>query len=91
VSLLSPVGVSVNDGARPSAGFYSFYGGVKMKIEAVKDYYDLELQKDIKKGDVFEVSAARGKALTTTENKMGYPLCKVIEEPKKTTRKKKEE
>lgn len=52
-----------------------------MKVECTKSYYDLELKKEVVKGEVFEVSDTRGKALTTNANKVGYPLCKELKTP----------
>lgn len=49
-----------------------------MRVRCIKAYYDLELKKDVFKGDEFDVSDARGKALTTTANKTGYPLCEEV-------------
>lgn len=71
-----------------------------MKVRAIKDYYDLDLGRLVKTTDEpFEVTAARGKALTTSANKAGYPLCEEVvtptaetaEQPIKKSRKKKEE
>lgn len=49
-----------------------------MRVKCIKDYYDLELKKDVFKSEEFDVSDARGKALTTTANKAGYPLCEEV-------------
>ena len=71
-----------------------------MRVRCIKDYHDLELDKAVKVGDVFEVAAARGEALTTANNKAGCPLCEEVvtptaekeaeAEPVKKGRKKKE-
>lgn len=49
-----------------------------MKVKCIKDYYDLELKKTVVKDEEFEVADARGKALTTHNNKTGYPLCEEL-------------
>jgi hypothetical protein len=56
-----------------------------MKVRAIKDYYDLELKKTVKIGEEITVSAARGKALTTKNNKAGYALCEIVEADAATT------
>ena len=56
-----------------------------MRVRAIKDYYDLELKKTVKIGEEFTVTAARGGALTTKNNKAGYALCEVIEATTPTT------
>lgn len=53
-----------------------------MKVKAIKDYNDLVLNKLIKEGTEFEVSEARAKELSTTNNKAGMVLVEVLEEPK---------
>ena len=72
-----------------------------MKVKCIKDYYDLELKRTVKADEEIEVTAARGKALTTTENKAGCVLCQEVSTPiadnaaeaetVKKSRKKKEE
>ena len=52
-----------------------------MRVKCIKDYYDLELKKSVKAGDEFEVSDARGQALTTTNNKAGAVLCEELAAP----------
>ena len=52
-----------------------------MRIRCIKDYYDLKLKKKVATGTEFEVTEARGKALTTTNNKAGYPLCEEVTTP----------
>lgn len=52
-----------------------------MRVKCIKDYYDLEKKKTIAKDEEFEVSDTRGKELTTTANKAGYPLCEEIKTP----------
>ena len=49
-----------------------------MKVKCIKDYYDIELKKTIVNGTEFEVADARGKTLTTHNNKAGYPLCEEV-------------
>ena len=58
-----------------------------MKVKAIKDFYDLERKVNVKAGDEFEVSEARGKALTTTNNKAGCVLCEVLTTPEKVVKK----
>lgn len=55
-----------------------------MKVKAIKDYYDLELKKDIKTGDEYEVTEARAKELSTTANKSRQALVEIIEAPTPT-------
>ena len=62
-----------------------------MKIKCIEAYYDLLLKKDIKINDVYEVSAARAKELTTKNNGAKRVLAVVVEEepapaPKKRTK-----
>ena len=52
-----------------------------MRVKCIKDYYDLDLRKKVAKGTEFEVTEARGKALTTNNNKAGYPLCEEVTAP----------
>ena len=52
-----------------------------MRVKCIKDYHDLELKKNVAKGDEFEVTEARGKALTTNANKAGEPLCEEVTTP----------
>ena len=52
-----------------------------MRVKCIKDYHDLELKKKVTKGTEFEVTEARGKALTTNDNKAGYPLCEEVIAP----------
>ena len=51
-----------------------------MKVKAIKDFYDLKAKKKRKADkDIFEVSAARAKELTTVNNKSGEILCVPVE------------
>lgn len=50
-----------------------------MKVKAIKDYFDLELNKSIKALDEFEVSDARAKELASKENKAKQSLVEIIE------------
>lgn len=60
-----------------------------MKIKAIKDYYDLQLNRAVKCGEEIEVADARAKALCTTNNKTGSKLCvEVAATPKRGGRKK---
>ena len=52
-----------------------------MRVKCIKDYYDIELKKTVVKGAEFEVADARGKALTTHNNKAGEPLCEEVPTP----------
>lgn len=52
-----------------------------MKVKAIKDFYDLVRQLNVKAGDEFEVSEARGKELTSVNNKAGYVLCEQLTTP----------
>lgn len=64
-----------------------------MKVKAIKDYFDLEMNKAVKALDEFEVSAARAKELASENNKAHQPLVEVLEDaptPKKSGGKKKE-
>lgn len=49
-----------------------------MRVKAIKEFYDLERKKSVLVGDEFEVSVARGKALTSVNNKAGAVLCEDI-------------
>lgn len=49
-----------------------------MKVKAIKEFYDLEREMAVKVGDEFEVTAARGKELTSVHNKAGAILCEDI-------------
>lgn len=61
-----------------------------MKIKALEEFFDLEANKQRKQGEEFDVGEIRGKALTTTSNRMKRALCVVCadEKPKKATKKK---
>lgn len=59
-----------------------------MKVRVIKEYYDLELKKTVKVDEEFTVSEARGKALTTKNNKACCVLCKVVEEAEKVAEEK---
>ena len=69
-----------------------------MRVKCVKAYYDLELKKNVSVGEEFDVTTARGQALTSTDNKAGMVLCEELVaatdapegEPVKKSRKKKE-
>ena len=58
-----------------------------MKVKAIKDYFDLELNRAVKNLEEFEVSAARAKELSGTENKARQKLVEIIEPPKKKVKK----
>lgn len=58
-----------------------------MKVKCVKEYFDLQLKKTIKVGEELEVTAARGKELTTVNNKAGVILCEEVAAPTPTTEK----
>lgn len=66
-----------------------------MVVKCIKEFYDLERKVTVKVGDEFEVSKARGEALTSTNNKAHCVLCEVVamtetETAPKKSRKKKE-
>ena len=50
-----------------------------MKVKAIKDYFDLEMNKSIKALDEYEVSDARAKELAGKDNKAKQPLVRIIE------------
>lgn len=50
-----------------------------MKVKAIKNYFDLELNKAVKALDEFEVSDARAKELASKENKAKQPLVEILE------------
>lgn len=52
-----------------------------MRVKCIKAFYDLERKSAVAVGDQFEVSKARGEALTSVNNKAGYVLCEVIPTP----------
>lgn len=58
-----------------------------MKVKAIKDYFDLELNRTIQNLEEFEVSAARAKELSGTENKARQKLVEIIEPAKKKVKK----
>ena len=60
-------------------------GGTKMKIKCIEAYYDMKLEKNININDILEVDEARGKELTTKNNKAGRALAVVVEETKAPT------
>lgn len=49
-----------------------------MKVKAIHDYFDLELNRAVKRLEEFEVSDARAKTLSTKDNKAGIPLVEVV-------------
>lgn len=55
-----------------------------MKVKAIKDYFDLELNKAVKALDEFEVADARAKELASAKNKAHQPLVEIIEDPTPT-------
>ena len=52
-----------------------------MRVRCVKEFYDLERKVNVKTGDEFEVSKARGEALTSVNNKAASVLCEVVTPP----------
>lgn len=58
-----------------------------MKVKAIKDYYDLELEKFVSTGDEFEVSENRAKELAGSENKAKQPLVEIIKAAPTTPKK----
>lgn len=59
-----------------------------MKVKAIKEYYDLELNKLVKPQDEYEVSEARAKELAGSDNKAKQPLVEILEAATPTTPKK---
>jgi len=53
-----------------------------MKVKALKNYNDLKLSKYIQAGTEFDVTEARAKELSTTNNKSGMALVEILEQPK---------
>ena len=49
-----------------------------VKLEVIENYYDVELQRDMKIGDVIEVDKLRAYELTTINNNAHMKLCKTI-------------
>lgn len=54
-----------------------------MKVKALKDYNDLQLNKLIKAGTEYEVPEKRAKELASTKNASGMILVEIIEEETK--------
>lgn len=53
-----------------------------MQVRAIKEYFDKELNRLVKVTDPpFEVTAARGKALTSTNNAAGVVVCEEVTTP----------
>lgn len=63
---------------------------IKMKVKAIKNYYDLVLQKEIKEGEVIEMPEERAAELSTEKNKARMKLVEIMEdtaaEPKSETK-----
>ena len=51
-----------------------------MKVKAIKDYFDLEMNRSVKELEEFEVSEARASVLAGSNNKAMQPLVEIIEE-----------
>lgn len=56
-----------------------------MKVKAIKDYFDLELNKMVKALDEFDVSEERAKELSSADNKAKQPLVEILEVATPTT------
>lgn len=52
-----------------------------MRVKAIKDYFDLEMNKAVKALDEFEVSDVRAKELSGSQNKAKQPLVEILETP----------
>lgn len=52
-----------------------------MKVKCIKTYHDMQLKRLVKAGEEYEVSDARGKELTTSNNRAGYALCEEVTTP----------
>ena len=52
-----------------------------MRVKCIKNFYDLERKVDVKVGDEFEVTKARGEALTSVNNKAACVLCEALTTP----------
>ena len=62
-----------------------------MMIRAVKDYFDMEKQQNVKKDDCYEVSEARGKHIIGAGVAVAVEAPTLTEEKPKRARKKKAE
>lgn len=51
-----------------------------MLVRCKKNYFDLELKRMVKYGEMLEVSEERGEELTTANNKSRYILCEKVAE-----------
>ena len=49
-----------------------------VKLKVIENYYDVEIGKDMKIGDIIEVDKLRAYELTTINNKAHMKLCKII-------------
>lgn len=49
-----------------------------MKVKAIKDYYDLELEKAVKVGQELEMSEERAQKLSSKKNKAGMVLVELM-------------
>lgn len=61
--------------------YFIFGGGNVKKIKVIKDYYDLELKKNVSVDDELTVSDDRAAELCSVNNKAGIILAELITEP----------
>lgn len=54
------------------------YCSSTVKLEVLEDYYDKELQEEMKVGDIITVNKLRAYELTTINNNAHRKLCKVV-------------
>lgn len=50
-----------------------------MKVRCIQDYYDLELNRSVKRLEEFEVSEERGRELNSVKNKAKMVLVEIID------------
>lgn len=65
------------------------FGGVNMRVRCIESYYDLELKRNVKAGDEYEVTEERAKELSSTDNKAKRILVEVLEKSTTPTTEKK--
>ena len=67
----------------------NYIGGVNMRVRCIESYYDLELKRNVKAGDEYEVTEERAKELSSTDNKAKRILVEVLEKSTTPTTEKK--
>ena len=60
-----------------------------MRVRCIEAYYDLELKKNIKAGDEYELTEERAKELSSVDNKAKRILVEVLEKATTPTTEKK--